>query len=86
MRRGDSYCIPDESYAGTVVQSRMERDEDVDAAKTVLVIQTGKGIGPDKITQEFLLETRGSVPYNETTSPWGDRGHWHGTCTDITHR
>ena len=87
--RDDAFCIPDESYVGTVVHSHLDNASDVDGNITMLRLNTGKGFDAASISEEFLLEIRGSI----TTSGPASRGNggvgqqdWHGHCKDATLR
>ena len=85
----DAFCVPDESYVGTVVHSHLDNASDVDGNITMLRLNTGGGFDAASISEEFLLEIRGSV----TTSGPASRGNggvgqqdWHGQCKDATLR
>ncbi|KAK9787849.1 hypothetical protein WJX73_005712 [Symbiochloris irregularis] len=87
---GDARCIPDEAYVGTLLSSKVDSQDELDGNGTMVILATGPGFDAASISEEFLLEARGSVvepgPAAHPRENIVEQEDWHGKCMDVDGR
>ena len=75
---------------GTLIRSQIKSPAEMDGNGTMLILATGPGFDASAISEEFLLEARGSTtepgPAAHPRENIVEQADWHGKCTDIDHR